>query len=91
VSVAVADRGVGIAAADLGHIFDPYYRAPRSDSGRYSGVGLGLSIVKHLVERSGGEVAVDSTPGAGTTFTVTLPRCEPPMQPAAVEMTRVER
>jgi signal transduction histidine kinase len=91
VVVDVSDHGVGISPADLQHIFDPYYRASRSDSGRYSGVGLGLSIVKHLVQRSGGDVTVDSTPGQGTTFTVTLPKCEPPKQVAAVELMGADR
>jgi signal transduction histidine kinase len=90
VTISVADHGVGIAPEDLDHIFDPYYRAGRSDSSRFSGVGLGLSIVRHLIRHSGGDVSVESAPGSGTTFTFTLPRCEPPHQVAAPELVRAD-
>ena len=68
----VSDTGEGIAAGHLPHVFDRFYKVDpaRADAG---GTGLGLSIVKAIVERHGGTVAVDSTPGAGTTFTVRLP------------------
>lgn len=67
----VADTGEGIAPEHLPHVFDRFYKADpaRSDAG---GTGLGLSIVKAIVERHGGRVAVESVPGAGTTFSVTL-------------------
>jgi signal transduction histidine kinase len=83
VTVAVSDHGVGMTAEELEHIFDPYFRAARGDANRFSGVGLGLSIVRHLVQRSGGEIAVDSTPGVGTTFTFSLPKIGSPLTPAA--------
>jgi len=68
----VSDTGEGIAAEHLPHVFDRFYKVDpaRADAG---GTGLGLSIVKAIVERHGGSVAVESTPGAGTTFTVRLP------------------
>ena len=68
--VEVIDRGVGIAASDRAHIFDRFYRTPGTNR---TGFGLGLSIVKELVRAHGGRVEVESTPGAGSTFRVSLP------------------
>jgi two-component system sensor histidine kinase BaeS len=73
VVVAVADTGSGIAAEDLPHVFDRFWRAEKSRSRRTGGGGLGLAIVRHLVEAHGGAVGVTSTPGVGSTFTVRLP------------------
>jgi len=74
VELRVTDTGVGIAAADLPHIFDPYRQA---HTGR-KGSGLGLAVVKGLVESHGGRVTVESEPGKGSGFTVTLPRSGSP-------------
>ena len=73
--VTVADTGTGIAAADLPHLFDRLYQARESVAPATSeeGKGLGLTIVRRIVELHRGEVAVASTPGQGTTVTVTLP------------------
>jgi signal transduction histidine kinase len=65
----VSDTGTGIAEADLPHIFDRYYKG----SGKSSGSGLGLSIVKWFVAEHSGEVSVESRLGYGTTFTISLP------------------
>jgi signal transduction histidine kinase len=73
VRIAVVDRGLGIAAADLPHIFEPFYRGAEAQSRQIRGNGLGLSIVKGIVEAHGGRVTVDSTPGSGSTFVVHLP------------------
>ncbi len=69
----VRDTGEGIGPEHLPHVFDRFYKADpaRADG---TGTGLGLSIVKAIVERHGGRVSVTSTPGAGTTFDVRLPR-----------------
>jgi signal transduction histidine kinase len=67
VRIVVADRGVGIAAADLAHVFDPYFTTKRG------GTGLGLPIAKNIVEGLGGTIAVSSTPGLGTEFLIDLP------------------
>ncbi len=67
----VSDTGIGIPAIDLPNIFDRFYRA--SNAGDISGTGLGLAIVKTIVEYHGGRIWVDSTVGAGTTFTIVLP------------------
>ena len=70
-TLTVADEGPGIDPADLPHIFDRFYRS--SEARTLPGSGLGLSIVKRAAERHGGTVDVESTPGEGTTFTLTLP------------------
>jgi signal transduction histidine kinase len=74
VAISVADHGVGMTTEEKEHIFEPYFRAARGDSTPFAGVGLGLSIVGHLVARSGGTIAVESIRGEGSTFTVTLPK-----------------
>jgi signal transduction histidine kinase len=66
----VADNGAGIAADDLPHVFDRFWRT-RKD--RLGGAGLGLPIVKGIVEAHGGRIWVQSTPGRGTTFYFTVP------------------
>ncbi len=74
VRISVADTGIGIPAADLPRIFERFYRVDRARSRRSGGTGLGLSLVRHMVERSSGSVEVSSEPGEGSTFTITLPR-----------------
>lgn len=69
----VADNGAGIPPADVGKIFNRFYRVDRGRSRREGGSGLGLAIVQDLVEALGGQVGVQSTIGTGTTFTITVP------------------
>jgi len=72
----VQDQGIGIPQADLERILETFYRAP--NVGTISGTGLGLAIVKRAVELHGGQLAIDSQEGKGTTFTITLPLiCDP--------------
>lgn len=73
VSVAVQDRGPGIAAADLPHIFDRFYRVDPSRARSTGGVGLGLTIARQLVQAHGGHIQAQSQPGCGAVFTFTLP------------------
>jgi two-component system, OmpR family, sensor histidine kinase BaeS len=69
----VTDTGSGIGPDDLPHVFDHFYRADRSRARQSGGTGLGLAIVKSLVEAHHGRVTVQSTPGSGSKFTITLP------------------
>jgi PAS domain S-box-containing protein len=72
--IEVADNGVGIRPDSLPHIFERFHQADRSITRRFGGLGLGLSIVKHLVELHGGDVqGASEGEGSGATFTVTLP------------------
>ncbi len=73
VRVDVTDTGVGIPAEDLPHIFDRFYRVDKARSRTQGGTGLGLAIAQWLAEAHGGQIAVTSQPGAGSTFTLKLP------------------
>ena len=73
VEVAISDRGIGIAPSEQEKIFEPFYRTPDVVAAQIQGAGLGLSLVKRIVEAHGGRIAVTSAPGQGSTFTVTLP------------------
>ena len=75
-AVAVSDTGRGIAAEDLPHIFDPFYRS--AGGGKERGhAGLGLAIAKRVVELQGGRLSADNRPGGGAVFTFTLPLAPP--------------
>src|SRR5690606_7998507 len=78
VEIAVADQGIGISDAARERIFERLYRADDARSRRTGGTGLGLSIVKPATERHGGQVQLWSRPGRGSTFTIRLPRIDPP-------------
>ena len=69
--ISIADRGCGIPEAEIPHIFDRFYRA--QGSSRADGTGLGLALARELNDHLGGEIRVQSRPGAGSTFSVTLP------------------
>jgi two-component system phosphate regulon sensor histidine kinase PhoR len=76
VEVTVADSGIGIALEDQAHIFERFYKGDKSRRRSEGGNGLGLSIVKKIVEMHHGTVCVDSQPGQGTKFTVALPETQ---------------
>ncbi len=71
--ITIKDNGIGIAAADLSHIFDRFYRVQADRSRNTGGTGLGLAIVKAIVQAHHGSIKVDSQLDLGSTFTVTLP------------------
>lgn len=70
---AVHDRGEGIPADELQHIFEPYYRAPAADK-KAEGIGLGLPLVRSIMDAHGGEVKAESVAGKGSSFTLVFPR-----------------
>jgi two-component system phosphate regulon sensor histidine kinase PhoR len=72
VHVSVADTGIGIPPSDLPRIFERFYRVDTARSREQGGTGLGLAIVKHIILLHGGNIAVESTHGKGSTFTFTL-------------------
>jgi two-component system, OmpR family, sensor histidine kinase KdpD len=73
VLVRVVDRGPGIPPSERERIFEPFYRGPQSGRSPWTGSGLGLAIAKGFVEANGGTISVESLPGQGTTFAVSLP------------------
>jgi two-component system phosphate regulon sensor histidine kinase PhoR len=84
VEVVLADTGHGIAADELDRVFERFYRGAEARQRGVDGLGLGLSITRALVEAHGGHVVVESEVGAGTTFTVRLPRRVPTGRSAQV-------
>lgn len=72
--VAVKDTGIGIPQADQSRIFERFYRVNKARSREVGGTGLGLSLVRHAIERGNGSIEVDSAVGQGTEFTVHLPK-----------------
>ena len=86
VEVSVADRGIGIPEGEQERIFERFYRVDAARSRHTGGSGLGLSIVRHVVENHGGDVRVWSKPGSGSTFTVRLPVLRPDRDPARTRL-----
>ena len=82
----MSDEGAGISPGDLPRIFDRFTQIDQSSTRAHGGVGLGLHLVRELTRRFGGEVAVDSVGGPGTTFTVTIP--VPGIRSARIRNTR---
>jgi len=74
VRIGVRDTGIGIAKPDLARVFDKFVQVSQSDAAKRQGIGLGLTIVKKLVEKHGGEIWIESEPGAGSRVYFTLPR-----------------
>jgi len=77
VMISVGDNGIGLSRRDAVRIFQPFYRVDARDGRQTSGVGLGLPVSRHLVERLGGTLTVESEPGSGSIFTIRLPAMQP--------------
>ena len=73
VALDVADDGIGIPVSERERIFEKFYRVGRSETQGRRGSGVGLALVKHIVEAHGGRVTVDGRPGEGSRFTLHLP------------------
>lgn len=73
IKIKIKDRGIGIPAENLPHIFEPFYRVDRSRSRAVGGAGLGLPLVRDIVEKHGGKIEIESVPGEGTEITVEFP------------------
>jgi CheY-like chemotaxis protein len=80
----VSDTGIGIPAEVVGQVFNPFAQGEDGLNRRYQGAGLGLSICRRLVDIMGGSISVESEPGAGSTFHISLPfgTCGPALAPA---------
>jgi signal transduction histidine kinase len=83
----VQDTGVGITEEELPRIFERFYRARATQGRSHEGTGIGLALVQELVKLHGGSISVTSRPGAGSTFTVRLPRGSAHLPPDRVEHT----
>ncbi|MGH7325217.1 MAG: ATP-binding response regulator, partial [Candidatus Rokuibacteriota bacterium] len=73
IHLAVCDTGIGMTAEQLGRLFEEFTQADSSTTRRYGGTGLGLAISRRFCRMMGGDIAVESVPGQGSTFTITLP------------------
>ena len=73
VQIIITDTGIGIPKKDFAHIFEKFYRAGNASSGTMGGTGLGLGIVRYIIESHGGEIWAESELGKGSTFSFTLP------------------
>jgi CheY-like chemotaxis protein len=85
ITFVVADTGIGMTAEQMAKVFEEFSQADSSTTRRYGGTGLGLAISRRLCHLLGGDIAVDSTPGAGSTFTVHLPATAPQTAAAAAQ------
>ena len=82
----VADTGLGLAEEQLPRIFERFYVVDKSRSRKTGGTGLGLAIVKHIAHAHKGSIEVESTPGKGSTFTITIPGVAPVVSDLDEEM-----
>ena len=90
VTLAVGDTGIGLDDAQRARLFQPFSQADSSTTRRYGGSGLGLSIVRRLAQLMGGDVALETRPGVGSTFTVTLTIYAAPAESPLVSLLRAD-
>ncbi len=91
IAFAVSDTGIGIAPEQIEVIFDPFSQAEASTTRRFGGTGLGLAISQRLVQLMGGQLSVDSTPGAGSVFRFALPLPAAPAHSAGIGAVPLEQ
>ena len=80
VRIVVADTGCGMTNEELERIFEPFYQGQTFLNRNHGGTGLGLTLVKRLLDLMGGRISFDSSPGAGSTFSIHIPRAQPQME-----------
>ncbi len=80
--ISISDTGVGMSAEDKQRVFDRFYRASTARENAVQGIGVGLSIVKSIVDAHGGEITIESEQGRGTTIGLSLPRTRETTPPA---------
>lgn len=90
VEICVSDTGIGIPEQELPRIFDRFYQVDASSTRRYRGTGLGLTICKHIVERHGGRIWVESSQGQGSTFHFTLSQQLPSEEELTIDFARLQ-
>jgi two-component system, OmpR family, phosphate regulon sensor histidine kinase PhoR len=74
ITLSVADNGIGIAPGYKEKVFDKFFRVPAGDTHNVKGYGLGLSYVSYIVQKHKGKITVESEPGKGSVFSMTLPK-----------------
>jgi adenylate cyclase len=82
ITIAVADTGIGMTPEQMGKLFQEFSQADSSTTRKYGGTGLGLAISRRFCQMLGGDIAVESTPGSGSTFTIRLPKNGGPAEEA---------
>ena len=87
VQMAVSDQGMGIPAEHLDKVFDRFHRIDNRDTRKVGGTGIGLYLVKHLVESHGGKIWVESEVGKGSSFIFELPKCPPQFESEQAELS----
>jgi signal transduction histidine kinase len=87
VQVSVKDNGIGIPASDLGRVFDRFFQVESHLTRRHTGMGLGLSVAKSMIELHGGRIWVESVEGRGSTFSFLLPLRSPQVKPGEKAFT----
>ena len=87
ISIAIRDTGIGIPEEKLVNIFTRFYQVETAPDRKYEGAGIGLSLVKDIVELHNGEIKVESRVGEGSCFTITLPLAEEPVEIGAIDFS----
>ena len=91
ITISVADTGIGMTAEQMGKLFQEFSQADASTTRKYGGTGLGLAISKRFCQMMGGDIAVESEPGKGSTFTIRLPRVAQSEERLVTEAPRQSR